>query len=158
LHPALQEAGELLLVEALEIQDDANLGAAKREWIEFIRNKARDGAKTRLQDAEGKRRRETKSRAPALRRHRRRADLIRRSLEAIAELRRRRKKDRGKSRITQKMVAPFIYNRRGIESLESVQSQYSRELRKAGVRFSKLVEVNKKWDELTLEERSDLFI
>jgi hypothetical protein len=92
---------------------------------------------------------------PILKSHQWRANLIKRSLAAIAELRLKKK------RISQRAVAAIVYKRPERYQLDGASAQYWRELnqgfsRPAGETFAMLSKVNKTWDQLSTDEKSEL--
>ena len=124
-------------------------------WAEEIAKQTKAEVLRRQQDEISRVKREAASLRPVLKDHRWRADLLSRSLTAIAELRQKKRP------VSQKTVAPIVYDRREVHQLESASAQYWRELkegfgRPASKTFEALVGVKKTWDELTSNERSEL--
>jgi len=142
-------------VEAVRLPEYENRKETTRQWADDIGNQAKADALRRQRNEIKRLEREARSLAPIIRDHEWRVDLLRRSLAAIAELRREKKP------ILQKTVAPIVYGRREIHELESASAQYWRELaqgfgRPAKETFNKLVAVNRTWEELSKNEKSDL--
>lgn len=142
-------------VEAVRLPEYEDRKEIAREWAEDIGSQAKADALRRQRNEIKRLEREAKSLAPIIRDHKWRVDLLKRSLAAIAELRRKKRP------ILQKTVAPIVYGRREIHELESASAQYWRELTQgfgspAKETFGKLVAVNKTWEELTRDEKSEL--
>ncbi len=142
-------------VEAVQLPEYENRKEVARHWAEDAGDRAKAEARRRQQDEIKHQEREAKNVAPIIKDHKWRVDLLRRSLAAIAELRQKKKP------LSQKNVAPIVYNRREIHELESASAQYWRELkqgfgRPASETFERLVAVNKTWEELTRDEKSEL--
>jgi hypothetical protein len=146
---------KMLGQEAVELPGFEKRREVARLWSKAV-------AKQSKQDATGRQKHEisrTESEAatlnPILKSHHWRANLLKRSLAAMAELRQEKK------RISQTAVAAIVYKRRARYQLESASSQYWRELtqgfgRPASQTFAMLSKVNKTWEELTSDERSEL--
>ncbi|MBV8859011.1 MAG: hypothetical protein JOZ02_18910 [Acidobacteria bacterium] len=142
-------------VEAVRLPEYENRKETARLWAEDIGNQIKGDALQRQRNEIKRLELEVENLAPIIRDHEWRADLLKRSLAAIAELRRKKKS------ILQKTVAPIVYGRWEIHELESASAQYWRELREGFGRparetFGKLVAMNKTWEELTRDEKSDL--
>jgi hypothetical protein len=142
-------------VEAVQLPEYENRKEVARQWAEDVGERAKAEARRRQRNEIKRQEREARNVAPIIKEHQWRVDLLRRSLAAIAELRRKKKP------LSQKTIAPIVYNRREIHELESASAQYWRELkvgfgRPASETFERLVAVNKTWEELTRDEKSDL--
>lgn len=141
--------------EAAQLPEYENRKKIARLWAEDVGSRSKANALRRQQDEIKRLSREAATFEPVIRDHRWRADLLRRSLAAIAELRHKKKT------VSQKTVAPIVYGRQDAHSKESAQAQYWRELkegfgRPASKTFDRLVTVNKIWEDLTSDEKSDL--
>lgn len=141
--------------EAVELPEYVERKKVARLWAKETGDAAKVDALQRQQAEIERQGREARSLEPLKRDHEWRVDLLRSSLEAIAELRRKKKG------VSQKTVAPMVYHRLDVHQKESALSQYGRELREgfgrpARVTFTQIAAVNKTWNELTLQERSDL--
>jgi hypothetical protein len=126
-----------------------------RRWAEDVGSRAKAKALQRQQHEIKRREREIFALKPIKNDHLWRVDLLRRSLAAIAELRRKKKA------LTQTTVAQIVYGRLERYELDSASAQYWRELREGFGRpsretFSRLKSINKTWEELTIREKSDL--
>lgn len=141
--------------EAVKLPDFENRKEIARLWAEDRGNQAKSEARQRQRNEIKRIEREATNLDPIIKDHEWRADLLRRSLAAIGELRRKKKS------VTQKTVAPIVYGRQEVHELESAWVQYGRELkegfgRPARETFKRLVSVDKTWEELTGDEKSDL--
>jgi hypothetical protein len=141
--------------EAVQLPEYEDRKKTARLWAEDVGGRAKAKALRRQQDEIKRLGREAATFEPVIRDHQWRTDLLRRSLAAIAKLRRKKRP------ISQKTVAPIVYGRQDPHSKESAQAQYWRELkegfgRPASETYDRLVAVNKTWEELTSDEKSDL--
>ncbi|MEK6280776.1 MAG: hypothetical protein AABN95_10520 [Acidobacteriota bacterium] len=141
--------------EAVQLPEYESRKKTSREWAEDVGSRAKAKALQRQQDEIKRLGRETAALDPVMKDHLWRAELLRRSLAAIEELRRKKKQ------LSQKAVAQLVYGRRERYELDSASAQYWRELkegfgRPASETFGKLASVNKTWEELTRDEKSDL--
>ncbi|HYX73046.1 MAG TPA: hypothetical protein VE732_09765 [Nitrososphaera sp.] len=141
--------------EAVQLPEYENRKKIARLWAEDVGSRAKAKALRRQQDEIKRLEREAATFEPVIKDHQWRADLLRRSLAAIAELRLKKKP------VSQKTIAPIVYGRQDLHSKESAQAQYWRELkegfgRPASKTFARLVAINKTWEELTSDEKSDL--
>jgi hypothetical protein len=141
--------------EAVELQGYDRRKAVARLWSESLARQVKQDAMRRQKQEISRTEREATTLEPILKSHQWRANLLKRSLAAIAELRVKKK------RVSQRAVAAIVYNRRDRYQLDGASSQYWRELsdgfgRPASETFAKLVKVNKRWEQLTTNERSEL--
>ena len=142
--------------EALELPHVEKPRKYARERAKKFGRVAEKAALIRQRRALQQRQRAEASERPIIDDHLWRIDLIRRSLTALADIRaeHKRKYRYGKSpAITQKDVARRVYKD---SRLESAAVQFNREWKATGIPFERLLAVNKTWDELTFEERSNL--
>ena len=142
-------------VEAVQLPQSDNRKEVARLWAEEIGDRAKAEARRRQRDEIRRQERGARNFAPVIRDHEWRVDLLRGSLAAIVELR------KSKKPLSQKAVAPIVYGREEVHELESAAAQYWRELtegfgRPASETFKRLLAVNKTWEELTKDEKSDL--
>lgn len=141
--------------EAVQLAEYESRRKNARQWAEDVGRRAKDKALRRQQDEITRLGRESATLDPIRKDHLRRADLLRRSLAAIAELRRKKK------RLSQKSVAQLVYRRHEPHEFESASAQYWRELkdgfrRRPSETFKRMLSLSKTWEQLTLEEKSDL--
>lgn len=141
--------------EAVQLPEYESCNKNARLWAEEVGSRARAEALRRQRDEIRRLARENATYKPVIKDHKRRVDLLRRSLAAIAELRRK------KERLSQKAVAAIVYGRLEAYGRESASAQYWRELkqgfgRPASETFRRLVAVNKTWEQLKPDEKNDL--
>lgn len=126
-----------------------------RLWSEQLAEQTKKDALRRQTNEIKRAQREAATLKPILKSHRSRANLLKRSLAAIAELRGKQK------HVSQRAVAAIVYDRRERYQLDGASAQYWRELkqgfgRPASKTFAMLLKVNKRWEQLTSDEKSEL--
>jgi hypothetical protein len=141
--------------EAAQLPEYEDHKKTARLWADDVGARAKDKALRRQRDEIKRLGREAAALKPIIKDHRWRVELLRRSLAAIAELRQKKRP------LSQKTVAAIVYDRQEIYETDSASAQYWRELKEGFGRptsetFKRLVAVNKTWEELTRDEKSDL--
>ncbi len=145
------------MVEALESKGKDK--KHKRKFLRFAQAELKENIKTRW-EKDAKEKDSPSELELRLKRRESAAEVISRSLDAIAKVRGEHQRNRRPNlRVTQKEVAPYYYDRAGPDyasSIKSNQVRYSDTLKKKGVVFSALLNVKRTWDELNPQEKSDV--
>ncbi len=153
LDDAVSFATECLFEEAFAVASDYGERDFKKLCLS-VEKISREKAQHRREDFQKKLTRERKLWRSVIKRGRNRKTIAKKSLQIIADL--RRKKPR--TQVTQKLVSKDYFNRKDIWEVDGNLSQYNRLLQENGISFQGMLKVDKLWDEMTEDERGSLFV